>query len=116
MGRRGCETLQAFGKSASANVLKVAASELIASARYRPGFYPGELTLFTPMEREPGLPSLKAIWRKHAGALSIIETAGDHWTMFSPPNAESAAASLTHCLLACPERTFPPVAASLHHS
>ncbi len=77
------------------------ASALIASARYRPGFYPGELTLFTPVEREPGLPSPQAIWRKHADALTIVETAGNHWTMFSGPNAESAAASLTRCLLAC---------------
>ena len=97
-------------KSAPTRVLKVEASALIASARYRPGFYPGELTLFTPVEREPGLPSPQAIWRKHAGALSIVETAGDHWTMFSAPNAESAAASLTHCLIACSERTFPSVA------
>ena len=44
-----CEhtTAQAFLKSAPTSVLKVAASALIASARYRPGFYPGELTLFT---------------------------------------------------------------------
>ena len=60
-------------KSAPTSVLKVAASALIASARYRPGFYPGELTLFSPVGREPGLPSLQAIWRKHARA---------------PPNAE----------------------------
>ena len=40
-------------------VLRVAASALIASARYRPGFYCGELTLFTPMRREPGLPPLE---------------------------------------------------------
>jgi hypothetical protein len=72
---------------------------LIASARYRPGFYPGELTLFIPVEREPGLPSLQAIWRKHASALSIVETAGTHSTMFAAANAESAAASLTRCLL-----------------
>ena len=73
-------------------------SALIASARYRPGFYPGELTLFTPVEREPGLPSLQAIWRTHARTLSIVETAGAHSTMFSATNAESAAASLTRCL------------------
>jgi thioesterase domain-containing protein/acyl carrier protein len=116
MGRRACERLRGFWKSAPTSVLKVAASALIASARYRPGFYPGELTLFTPVEREPGLPSPRAIWRKHARALSIVETAGAHSTMFSPPNAGSTAASLTRCLLVCSERTFPPVAASLHHS
>jgi acyl-coenzyme A synthetase/AMP-(fatty) acid ligase/thioesterase domain-containing protein/acyl carrier protein len=84
-----------------ATVLKVAVSALIASARYRPGFYPGELTLFTPAAREPGLPSLHSIWRKHAGILSIVEIAGAHSTMFAAPNAESAAASLTRCLPIC---------------
>jgi hypothetical protein len=90
--------LPGFLKSAPAGALKVAASALIASARYRPGFYPGELTLFTPAGREPGLPSLQSIWRKHARALSIVETADAHTTMLSAPNAESAAASLTRCL------------------
>ena len=79
-------------------VLRVAASALIASARYRPGFYCGELTLFTPIHREPGLPSLEAIWRKHARTVSIVETRGAHSTMLSAPNADSTAASLTRCL------------------
>jgi len=114
MGRCACEGLRSFLKSAPTRVLKVKANALIASARYRPGFYPGALTLFTPVDREPGLPCIQAIWRKHAGALSIVETAGNHWTMFSSPNAECAAASLTHSLLACHERFPPPP--SLHHS
>ena len=116
MGHRASETLGGLLKSASAGVLKVAAREMIASARYRPGFYPGELTLFTPAEREPGLPSPQAFWLKHARALSIVETAGAHSTMFSALNAESVATSLTRCLLLCSERAFPSVAASLHHS
>jgi thioesterase domain-containing protein/acyl carrier protein len=101
MGRRAGEKRRGFLKFAPASVLKVAACALIASARYRPGFYPGELTLFTPAGREPGLPSLQTIWRKHARALSIVETAGAHATMFSATNAESAAASLTRCLPVC---------------
>jgi thioesterase domain-containing protein/acyl carrier protein len=80
------------------SVARVAASALIASARYRPGFYCGQLTLFTPMRREPDVPSLEAIWRKHARTLSIVETMGDHSTMLSAPNADSTAASLTRCL------------------
>jgi thioesterase domain-containing protein len=87
-----------FLKSTPISVLKVAACALIASARYKPGFYPGELTLFTPVGREPGLPSLQAVWRKHARALSVVETAGAHSTMFASSNAASAAASLTRCL------------------
>jgi thioesterase domain-containing protein len=81
-------------------VVRVAASALIASARYRPGFYEGQLTLFTPMGRERGQPPLEAIWRKHARTLSIVETPGDHSTMLSAPNADSTAASLTRCLCA----------------
>jgi thioesterase domain-containing protein len=84
--------------SAPSRVLRVAASALIASARYRPGFYRGQLTLFTPVGREPGLPPLESIWRKHARNLSIVETAGDHSTMLSAPNADSTAASLASCL------------------
>jgi non-ribosomal peptide synthetase component F/thioesterase domain-containing protein len=112
MGLCTCQRLRSVLKSTSISVLKVAASELIASARYRPGFYPGELTLFTPVGREPGLPSPQAIWRKHACTLSIVETAGAHSTMFSAPNADSAAASLTRCLLLCSERTLPSIAAA----
>jgi amino acid adenylation domain-containing protein len=82
-------------KSAPASSLKVAASALLASARYRPGFYDGELTLFSPSGREPGLPSLQSIWRRHASALVVVETAGDHATMLSAANAETTAASLT---------------------
>lgn len=90
--------LPPFLKTAPSSVLKVGASALIASARYRPGFYPGELTLFTPKERDPALPSLHAIWRRHARALSIVDTAGGHLTMLSTPNAASAAASVTRYL------------------
>jgi amino acid adenylation domain-containing protein len=85
-------------KSAPRSVLKVAASALLASARYRPGFYDGELTLFSPSGREPGLPQLQSIWRRHARALVVVETAGDHATMLSAANAETTAALLTRCL------------------
>jgi acyl-coenzyme A synthetase/AMP-(fatty) acid ligase/thioesterase domain-containing protein/acyl carrier protein len=100
-GERDGPPLPSFLKAAPTRVLRVAAAALIASARYRPGFYPGELTLFSPAEREPTLPPLQAIWRKHARTLSIVETAGTHWTMLSAPNAASTAARLTHCLPAC---------------
>jgi hypothetical protein len=93
--------------SAPSGLLKVAASALIASARYRPGFYPGDLTLFTPVEREPGLPSPRAVWGPHARALAIVETAGDHSTMFSTTNAESIAASLTRVMSAGPPSEEP---------
>jgi non-ribosomal peptide synthetase component F/thioesterase domain-containing protein/acyl carrier protein len=92
-----------FWKFVPSSVLKVSARALIASARYQPGFYPGELTLFSPLEREPGLPCLQSIWSKHARAISIVETAGNHWTMLSAPHARSTAARLTECL-PCGER------------
>jgi non-ribosomal peptide synthetase component F/thioesterase domain-containing protein/acyl carrier protein len=107
MGSRVREGLGGFLKSTPIRVLKVTASALIASARYRPGFYPGELTLFTPVEREPGIPSLQAIWYKHARTLSIVETAGAHSTIFSATNAASTAASLTRCLLGCSKAHVP---------
>ena len=96
--QRDDASLPGLPSSLPIRVLRVAASALIASARYRPGFYCGELTLFTPMRREPGLPSLEAIWRKHARTLSIVETRGAHSTMLSAPNADSTAESLTRCL------------------
>jgi amino acid adenylation domain-containing protein len=90
-----------FLKCAPTSVLKVAASALVASARYRPGFYPGELKLFTPAERDPTRPSPRDIWASHALTLSIVYTRGGHLTMLSTSNAESTAASLTNCLPAC---------------
>ena len=93
-------SLPGLPSSLPIRVLKVAAGALIASARYRPGFYCGELTLFTPMRREPGLPNLEAIWREHARTLSIVETRGAHSTMLSAPNADSTAGFLTRRLCA----------------
>ena len=87
-----------FLQSAPTSIVKVATSSLIASARYRPGYYPGELTLFSPVGREPGLPSLASIWQKHARILSVVETAGAHTTMVSAPHAGSIAACLTQRL------------------
>jgi acyl-coenzyme A synthetase/AMP-(fatty) acid ligase/thioesterase domain-containing protein/acyl carrier protein len=78
--------------------IRVAASALIASAKYHPGFYRGQLTLFSPAEREPGLPSLESIWRKHARTVVVVETAGTHSTMLSTLHAETTAACVTRHL------------------
>jgi non-ribosomal peptide synthetase component F/thioesterase domain-containing protein/acyl carrier protein len=104
MVRRVCERLRGHSTPAQ---LKVAASALFASARYRPGFYPGKLTLFSPVGREPGIPSLQAIWRKHARTVSIVEIAGTHATMLSAANAASAAASLSRCLPGADQSAIP---------
>jgi acyl-coenzyme A synthetase/AMP-(fatty) acid ligase/thioesterase domain-containing protein/acyl carrier protein len=78
--------------------IRVAASALIASAKYRPGFYRGELTLFSPAGREPGLPALESVWRKHARTVVVVETPGTHLTMLSPRHAETTAACVTRCI------------------
>ena len=92
-------------RSAPASVLKVGVSALLASARYRPGFYAGELTLFTATGRDPILPSPQVIWHRHALALSVVPTTGCHLTMLSALNADQAAASLTRRLALQSSRT-----------
>jgi non-ribosomal peptide synthetase component F/thioesterase domain-containing protein/acyl carrier protein len=83
--------------------LRVAARTLIASAKYHPGVYRGQLTLFSPAEREPGLPSLESVWRPHARTVIVVETAGTHATMLSTRHADTTAACLTRHLPAGPE-------------
>jgi amino acid adenylation domain-containing protein len=85
-------------RSAPARVAGVGLSAFVASARYKPDFYPGELTVFTPADRPPGLPSAPALWRQHAGSVTIIPTTGNHLTMFKAPHAEATAAELSRCL------------------
>ncbi|MBL8548938.1 MAG: AMP-binding protein [Hyphomonadaceae bacterium] len=85
-------------KDAPPGSVRVAASALMASARYRPGFYDGEITLFSPACKERGLPSLQEIWTKHAGAVRVVEIPGEHATMLSGRNAEHAAAALRQAL------------------
>jgi acyl-coenzyme A synthetase/AMP-(fatty) acid ligase/thioesterase domain-containing protein/acyl carrier protein len=84
--------------------IRVAASTLLASARYRPGFYRGELTLFSPVGREPGLPALESLWRHHARTVVVVETPGTHLTMLSARHADTTAACVTQCM---PPATLP---------
>ncbi|HEX4468213.1 MAG TPA: AMP-binding protein, partial [Gemmatimonadaceae bacterium] len=103
--RRTAGHLRAWRISISAapvTGMKVAASALLASAKYHPGFYRGELTLFSPAKREPGLPSLESVWRRHARSIVLVETPGTHLTMLSPRHAETTAACVTRCLPAGP--------------
>jgi thioesterase domain-containing protein len=100
--RRSIERLRlwrAMGAAPSI-AISVMASALVASARYRPGFCRGEVTLFSPAEREPGLPSLESVWRKHARTLVVVDTAGTHSTMLSARHAETTAAGVMRCLAA----------------
>src|SRR5207247_6357203 len=99
--RKSAERLRAWRGTLGATpsvAIRVVASALIASAKYHPGFYRGQLTLFSPAGREPGLPSLESIWNKHAQTVEVVETAGTHATMLSTLHAETTAACVTRCL------------------
>jgi thioesterase domain-containing protein len=99
--RKSAEWLRAWHGSPGAAppiAIRVAASALIASAKYHPGFYRGQLTLFSPVEREPGIPSLESVWRNHARTVMVVETAGTHLTMLSTLHAETTAACVTRHL------------------
>ena len=110
--RRSADTLRAWRGSRGAAppiAIRVAASALIASAKYHPGFYRGQLTLFSPAGREPGLPSLESVWRKHARTVVVVETAGTHSTMLSTLHAETTAACVTrHLSAALPVQATGP--------
>ena len=95
--RKSAERLRAWHGDRGAAppiAVRVAACALLASARYYPGFYRGQLTLFSPAGREPGLPSLESVWRNHARTIIVVETAGTHSTMLSTLHAETTAASV----------------------
>ena len=70
----------------------------MASTRYHPGYYPGELTLFTPAERGAGWPVPQDVWRAHAASLSAVPLAGTHMNMLSPPHVETVASLLSSVL------------------
>jgi acyl-coenzyme A synthetase/AMP-(fatty) acid ligase/thioesterase domain-containing protein len=72
-------------------ILRLMASGLIASARYRPRYYAGEITLFAPQDRDPALPSLETVWRGRAAALTVIPVPGGHLSMLAQPNAAALA-------------------------
>ena len=96
--------------------IRVAARALIASAKYHPGFYRGQLTLFSPAGREPGLPSLESVWRKHARTVVVAETAGTHATMLSTLHADTTAACVTrHLPAANPVQGIGLSLSPVHH-
>jgi thioesterase domain-containing protein len=99
--RKSGEQLRAWQRSIRAAPsigIRVAASALVASAKYRPGFYRGELTLFSPAGREPALPALESVWRTHARTVVVVETPGTHLTMLSSRHAETTAACVTRSI------------------
>ena len=77
---------------------KVTLKALLASAAYRPGTYPGPLTLFEPARRDLGVPSSASLWRPHALVLRHEKLAARHDDMLEGANAQNVADLLTRCL------------------
>jgi acyl-coenzyme A synthetase/AMP-(fatty) acid ligase/thioesterase domain-containing protein len=94
-------TLTAMLRRLSLRSLKVAAAGLVAALRYRPGYYAGKLTLFTPAGRDPALPDLLSLWARHAHRLEQVTLPGTHLTMLSRAHAPQAAAALSRQLALC---------------
>lgn len=99
--------LPAVLRGCSAPTVKVAMAALVAAARYRPGFYPGKLTLFTPLTHDPAIPETAPAWTAHAAAVACVPIPGTHATMLTKAHAHEAAAALSRQLTlplhACPE-------------
>jgi amino acid adenylation domain-containing protein len=87
-----------FSADTRAHLRAIALRALSASATYRPGTYPGELTIFEPGDRDLGLPSSAILWSPHARALRRHRLHGRHDDMLAGANAEAAAGLLTRCL------------------
>jgi len=97
-GAPGGPPLPDFLADAPSTLRRVGLSALVASTRYHPGYYPGELTLFTPAERGAGWPVPQDVWRAHAASLSAVPLAGTHMNMLSPPHVETVASLLSSVL------------------
>ena len=82
----------------SAALRKVTLKALLASVAYRPGTYPGPLTLLEPARRDLCVPSSASLWRPHALVLRHEKLAARHDDMLEGANAQNVADLLTRCL------------------
>jgi thioesterase domain-containing protein len=74
-------------------------ANLDALDRYRQKYYPGKVTLFNAIERDPGvLPDPFYGWTGLAQEIEIHEVAGNHDTMLAEPNVSSLAAAIRKVL------------------
>ena len=79
---------------------KVEEYNMLAIRRYRPGTYPGKITLFPPSDRSVGeYHDPQQGWGSLAlGGVEIHHVTGNHLTMLSEPNVEVVAEKLAACL------------------
>ena len=70
-----------------------------AYSRYRPGQFPGKVTLFRVYERPSYVRSdLTAGWKDYAAELEIIDVPGTHATLLGEPHIERLALEMKKCV------------------
>ena len=70
-----------------------------AYSNYRPGLFPGKVTLFRVYERPSYVRSdLTAGWKDYASELEIIDVPGTHATMLGEPHIERLALEMKKCV------------------
>jgi thioesterase domain-containing protein/acyl carrier protein len=70
-----------------------------AYSRYRPGQFPGKLTLFRVVERPSYVRSdLTAGWKDYAAELEILDVPGSHTSMLGGSNIERLAVEMKKCV------------------
>ncbi len=82
---------------AARRLLAVYGTNLRAFASYRPGAYPGPLTLFRP-EAAPAGRVLNGWGAVLTGAIDVQPVSGDHYTMLGSPQVQRLAESLRACI------------------
>ena len=76
-----------------------------AYIRYRPGPFPGKVTLFRANERQSYIRSdLTAGWKDYAAELEILDVPGSHTSMLHDPNIEQLAVEMEKCIEAARAR------------
>ena len=70
-----------------------------AYTRYRPGPFPGKITLFRVNDRPSYVRSdLTAGWKDYAAELEILDVPGTHASMFDDANIERLAVEMKKCV------------------
>ncbi len=76
----------------------VYAAVLEAVAGYRPGVYPGALTLIVSEDGDPMMADPRKIWPGHAQAIAVRQVPGTHFTMIAGDNAAVLAKAISEVL------------------
>ena len=78
-------------------LLRVYKANLLALAAYRPGVYPGRVTLFRPEGARPDRPANG--WDAFSSeAIDVQTVAGDHYSMLAAPHVRTLAERLARCI------------------